>query len=282
MSSEFEKVFEHKAKVEPGDYTGEDGLLYCGKCRTRKEYRYFHSLFNRDWVSPVACDCASAAFEKAEEERRQYERMERAERLRGAGVGDESYRKMTFAADDGGGDREAAGVACRYVQHWQAMKDGNVGLVFSGEPGNGKTFFASCIANALIDQGIPAMITTIPALIAAMAADFEAQKPEILRQIQDVDLLVLDDVGVERKTGYTAEKLFEIVDARYRSGKPLIVTTNLSLGEIQNPSTLEYKRVFDRILELCQPVPVRGRSRRGEIAKCKADYARALLRGDAR
>lgn len=274
------ELYAQKPKADPDDYIGDDGLLYCGRCRTRKQFRHFVPVMNREMTVTVACDCARAAYEAAEAERRQRERLEHVKQLRKQGVGDESYRRMTFVADDGGGDREAAGIACRYVQHWPKMLEGNVGLVFSGEPGNGKTFYASCIANALIDQGIPAMITTVPALIAAMAADFEARKPEILQRIKEVDLLVLDDVGVERKTGYTSEKLFEIIDARYRAGKPLIVTTNVSLHDIQNPATLEYKRVFDRILELCQPVPVRGRSRRGEIAKNKSDYARALLRGE--
>ena len=280
MIESINALYAQKQKAAPDDYIGEDGLLYCGKCQTRKVFRHYVPFLKREVDAPIACECRRKEIEQAEEAERQRARMEHIASLRRAGIGDESYRRMTFAADDGGGDREAAGVACRYVQHWEKMLEGNVGLVFSGEPGNGKTFFAACIANALIDKGVPAIITTVPALITATSADYEAQKPDILRQIKDVDLLVLDDVGVERKTGYTAEKLFEIVDARYRAGKPLIVTTNLKLAEIQGASELEYKRVFDRILELCQPVPVRGRSRRSEIAKGKAELARALLRGE--
>lgn len=277
----FESVFDRRATAEPGDYRGEDGLLYCGKCGTRKEFRHFVEFFKRDVIAPVACDCQRAAYVASVEEQQRREQMERIAGLRKSGVGDESYRRMTFSADDGGGDRNAAQIARNFVKNWDAMRDRNVGLIFSGEPGTGKTFYAAAIANALIDMSIPSMIATVPSLATAMAADFEAKKPEILAQVKSVDLLVLDDVGIERRTSYMAERLFEIVDARYRSGKPLIVTTNLGLTEISDKKSnpLEYHRVFDRILELCQPVVVQGGSRRSGIARSKAEFARDLLIG---
>lgn len=263
------------------DYVGEDGLLYCGKCRTRKQFRCGSGHFAGRILSCV-CDCKKKAYELEQERQRKEWHAMRVKELREAGVVDGSYKWMTFDADDGAGDRNAMNKAILYVEHWDEMRDENIGLMFSGETGNGKTFLASCIVNALIDREIPAMITTVPALITAMSADYEERKPEILRQIETADLLALDDVGVERKTGYAMEKLFEIVDARYRSKKPLIITTNLSFQALRNPSELEYKRVFDRLIEMCQPVPVCGGSRRSDIAKNKSEIARKLLCGDAK
>lgn len=269
-----------KQSVRPkADYVGEDGLLYCGKCRTKKQFRCDAGHF-AGRILNCACECQTKAYEREQEELRKQWHDERVRELREAGIGDESYKRMTFDTDDGAGDRAAMNTAALYVEHWDVMRDENIGLVFSGETGNGKTFLASCIVNALIEREIPAMITTVPALITAMSADYEERKPEILWQIGAVDLLVLDDVGVERKTGYAIEKLFEIVDARYRSGKPLIITTNLSLTALRKPSELEYKRVYDRVLEMCQPVSVRGGSRRDEIAKSKSAIARKFLCGD--
>lgn len=92
-----------------------------------------------------------------------------------------------------------------------------------------------------------------------------------------MQFLVLDDVGIERQTGYMAEKMFEIIDARYRSRRPLIVTTNLTLEEISNPQQMEYKRVFDRIVEMCQPIHVSGEGRRKAIAREKSNKAREIL-----
>ena len=88
---------------------------------------------------------------------------------------------------------------------------------------------------------------------------------------------MLDDLGTERQTSYAAEKMFEIIDARYRSRRPLIVTTNLTLDEISNPQQMEYKRVFDRIVEMCQPVHVSSEGRRMAIARKKSEKTREIL-----
>lgn len=268
-----------ESRADSGDYIGEDGLQYCGKCHTRKQTRIAVPFYVGKRVVCCVCNCQLAEQNAWKEEQASREKMERVAALRKVGVGDENYRRMAFSADDGGGDRAAYEIACRYVQHWEEMRDGNYGLLFSGVPGTGKTFFAACIANALIDKGVPAMIATIPSLVTAISANHEAKKPEILDQIKSVELLVLDDVGTERNTSYMAERMFEIVDARYRAGKPLIVTTNLGIAEIQNKTSipLEYQRIFDRILERCQPVVVKGGSRRVGIAKSKAEFARELL-----
>lgn len=222
------------------------------------------------------CDCEMREERLRAEEAERREAAERAGRLREEGVADDGYRRMVFAADDGA-DPRTGRIARRYVEKWPEIRAKNFGLLFSGEPGNGKTFFAACIANALIDRGYPALISTVPALIAAFASDYGRERARILAQIADADLLVLDDVGTERRTGYTAEKLFELVDARYRARKPLIVTTNLSLEAIRNPADLEYKRAFDRIIEMCTPVVVSAPSRRPGIALRKQAEVRELL-----
>ena len=48
-------------------------------------------------------------------------------------------------------------------------------------------------------------------------------------------LLILDDFGMERGTEYGLEQVYSVIDSRYRSGKPLIATTNLTLEELQHP-----------------------------------------------
>ena len=74
MTNDFEKVFDTAA--EPQDYTGEDGLLYCGSCRTPKE-AYFPAdkaaLFGRD-RHPAECDCqrAKRLEREAAEQRRKH------------------------------------------------------------------------------------------------------------------------------------------------------------------------------------------------------------------
>ena len=69
----------------------------------------------------------------------------------------------------------------------------------------------------------------------------------------------------------------EIIDTRYRSGKPLIVTTNLTPDELKNPTDLRYKRVYDRVLEMCFPIQVEGKSRRQEKAQNKREQFKSLI-----
>ena len=63
-------------------------------------------------------------------------------------------------------------------------------------------------------------------------------------------LLILDDFGMERSTEYGLEQIYNVVDSRYRSRKPLIVTTNLTLEELQHPEDTAHSRIYDRLLEI--------------------------------
>ena len=94
-----------------------------------------------------------------------------------------------------------------------------------------------------------------------MQSTFDGRQ-EYLDSLNRNNLLIIDDLGVERESEYMQEQVYNIIDARYRAGRPLIVTTNISLEEIKNPKNVQRKRIYDRVLELCHPVKVDGTSRR--------------------
>ena len=104
-------------------------------------------------------------------------------------------------------------------------------------------------------------------------------------ELPDFDgaLLVLDDLGAERDTAYAAEQVFNVVDARVQTGLPLIVTTNLSVAEMQQADSMQLKRIYDRVLELC-PVRIKleGESRRTQNAQQRLAVANDLLKPSAR
>lgn len=106
------------------------------------------------------------------------------------------------------------------------------------------------------------------------------EKNAYISDLMRYPLLILDDFGMERQTEYALEQVFNVIDARYRSGKPLIITTNLSLTELNTPKSLEHKRIYDRIKEMCQPVNFGSNGRRTERAQAKMRVAAELLRGD--
>ena len=90
-------------------------------------------------------------------------------------------------------------------------------------------------------------------------------------------LLVIDDFGMERGTEYALEQIYNIIDSRYRSRKPLIVTTNLTLTELKNPQDTAHARIYDRLLELCTPIACTGPSMRKNIGQGKLDFLKTLL-----
>ena len=88
---------------------------------------------------------------------------------------------------------------------------------------------------------------------------------------------IIDDFGMERGTEYALEQTYNIIDSRYRSRKPLIVTTNLTLTELKNPQDTAHARIYDRLLELCTPIACTGPSMRKDIGKAKLDLLKTLL-----
>ena len=262
-------------KPENGDYTGEDGLLYCGKCRKPKE-AYFpegKTLFGLD-RHPAECDCqrAQRIERKAAEQQRRH--LDTIEDLKRRGFSDTTMRDWTFENDNGQNPQTAT--ARRYAQKWEAMKEKNMGLLFWGGVGTGKSYLAGCIANALMEQEIPVYMTNFAAILNDLAASFEGRN-EYISRLCRYPLLVLDDFGMERDTAYGLEQVYSVIDSRYRSRKPLIVTTNLTLQEIQNPTDTAHARIYDRLLEMCAPVRFTGGNFRKGMAQSKLEQLKKLI-----
>ena len=141
-----------------------------------------------------------------------------------------------------------------YVENWHKMQNENLGLLFWGLTGNGKTFAAACIANALIEQLVDVRMCTFGSILNHLPGMTAREKEDYLKSFLTCDLLILDDFGMERRTDYAREQIFGIIDGRYLAKKPTIITTNLSLQELKDPCDITEKRIFDRILEMCIPV----------------------------
>lgn len=119
-----------------------------------------------------------------------------------------------------------------YVNHWPEMREKNVGLLLWGGVGTGKSFMAGCIANALMEQEVAVCMTNFARIMNELNSTF-AGRNEVVDRLCGYPLLVIDDFGMERGTEYALEQIYNIIDSRYRSRKPLIVTTNLTLTELK-------------------------------------------------
>ena len=154
------------------------------------------------------------------------------EELKRRGFTDPTMRDWTFENDNGRNPQ--TGLARRYVEHWEDMRTDNIGCLFWGGVGTGKSYLAGCIANALMEKEIPVRMTNFALILNDLAASFEGRN-EYISRLCRYPLLILDDFGMERGTEYGLEQVFNVIDSRYRSGKPLIVTTNLTLDDLHNP-----------------------------------------------
>jgi DNA replication protein DnaC len=102
-------------------------------------------------------------------------------------------------------------------------------------------------------------------------------KQEFIDSLNDYTLLIIDDLGAERKSEFMQEMVFNIIDSRYRSGLPFIITTNLTSDEIKKPQEVSYQRIYDRILERCFPIEINGVSRRRTTLKDTHADTKAML-----
>lgn len=263
--SDLEKKAAERITTEPDDYIGEDGLLYCGKCHTKKQTRIF--LLGEERTPPCLCKCRQEQRDREEAEHKRILFEDKVKRLRQMGFPEREMQEWTFANADGSNEKLIS-AAQRYVDNFKEFRKNGKGLLLFGTVGTGKTFISACIANALIDRGYPVLMTNFARIANTVSGMWEG-KQEYYDSLNDYQLLVLDDLAAERKTEYMSEIVFNVIDARYRAGLPLIVTTNLTSEELKHPADISYQRTFSRLLEMCIPVEVEGKDKR--LEKLKAD-----------
>lgn len=262
-----------KAEGRAGDYVGEDGLLRCGKCHGKKQFR--GSFLEKEFIVPVACECERAILEAEEKERQRRERIEEIKRRKATCIHDRALMNATFDKDDGSLPQIAS--AKRYVETWDERKRNNDGLLLWGDVGCGKTFYAACIANALIEEGVSVLMTNFAKILNSLSGMHGDDKNAFISSMMSYSLLIIDDLGIERNTEYALEQVYNIVDERYKSNLPLIVTTNLSLNTLKNPPDTAHQRIYDRVLSMCVPVRFTGGSHRKTDADRRIRSCRELF-----
>jgi DNA replication protein DnaC len=152
----------------------------------------------------------------------------------------------------------------RYVQRWNAMLHSGRGLYFWGAVGSGKTHAAAVVVNELIDRHlVEALFLNVPEVMArfrrAIGDPGNTDATTLLDHMKQVELLVLDDLGIEEPSAWATELLYQIVDERWRERRPMIITSALSPGEL----TRRYRQqIASRIAGCCDAVLLGGDDRR--------------------
>lgn len=263
--------------VEPGDFYDDEGYLVCGKCGDRRETIVQFPGDEAPRKVPSMCKCR---WEAREEERKRIELEETIKRVREFSLMDERLQNATF---DNFIVKEKNAKCHRllksYADRFDEMYEKSQGLILYGSVGTGKTFGAACIANQLLSQGTSVVMTSFVKLIDELRG-FDEDADRKIQRMMRVKLLIIDDLGAERDTSFALEKVYNIIDARYRSKKPLILTTNLNMVDMLNEDDVRYSRIYDRIFEMCIPIPFEGISwRKAEAAK-RNDRMREFMEGE--
>lgn len=257
-----------------------DGHAYCKTCHERKDGEV-KSLMDMKFIFKNNCKCDRERFEK----QKQREKEQEIERLKRSCFISMSQWAYTFDNYKGEKDKSYI-IAKNYVKEYEQMKKENIGLLFCGTVGSGKTYLACCIANALIEEYmIRVKIRNFAQIINDLQkSGFDLDKNEYIESLTNVSVLILDDLGIERDTSYAKEQVYNIVNSRYLKQKPTIFTTNLPYEKIQNSDDgVEYERIYSRIIEMCIPVKVMGEDFRKRLQKEKLKQNKErLLKGGER
>ena len=188
---------------------------------------------------------------------------------------DKSLHDYNFSNDKGYNPEMQK--AHEYVSHWEEMKANSLGLLLWGDVGTGKSFFAGCIANALLDKGIPILMTNFSRILNTLTGIYSDDRNQFIDSFNKYSLLIIDDLGIERSSEFALEQVFNVIDSRYRSKKPLIVTTNLTLDVLNHPKVQARASIYDRVLERCVPLKINNQNIRELNAAANMQEARKIL-----
>lgn len=274
---------------ENGDYYDSEGFLVCGKCHTRRQVEVnmpdlkavpFDPKKKVRVKMPVSCRCRAERRYQEEQMLQQDKDMRAMEALKRQSLMDERLRDVSFDSFRKTNDNAYNLKLClRYANHFDEMLAKNQGLLFYGGVGTGKTFAAACIANQLLNQRIPVIMTSFVKLLESMQG-FSEDDSALIARLNRAKLLIIDDLGAERSTDYALEKVYDIVDSRYRAKLPIILTTNLSMTELKESTDIRYTRIYDRIFEMCYPMQFKGQSWRKVEAARRFDAMKNFLEGN--
>lgn len=159
---------------------------------------------------------------------------------------------------------------------------GELGLFLIGPIGSGKTHAAAWATEALLRADVDVYWETLTQLLKRFKRTYadgaDVLEAELLKTAGEIDVLVIDDVGAARQTPWMLELVGQIVDDRYVARKPIIVTSDLTMTDLDAHIG---RRVVDRLEGMCgKPIEFTGRD--GRSFRKLAVYGEGVADEDGR
>jgi DNA replication protein DnaC len=159
----------------------------------------------------------------------------------------------------------------RYLANWEENREAGRGLYFCGDVGTGKTHLAVAVMNELMSKRrVPSLFVTVPELLDNLRGAYNdpgRNLDEWMAAVKNADLLLLDDLGSERVTEWVQERLFVVVNHRYREVLPTIFTSNVGPKDL---AAQLGERTASRVIAMCDWISLEGEDYREMEAREKA------------
>ena len=147
--------------------------------------------------------------------------------------------------------KEVLKAARDYVKGFH-LREEMKGLLIIGVVGSGKSHIAIAILKEIIKKGYVGLYFNVPELLQKIRETYSSQSDEgeagILDMVSETDLLVLDDLGADAASGWVRDRLYLLINRRYETNKPTIITTSFDLEELK---TQLGQRIVSRLCEMC-------------------------------
>lgn len=158
----------------------------------------------------------------------------------------------------------------RFCKNFELIKEKGLGIIMIGNPGTGKTYYTTCILNALISKYL-VYKTSLSSLLDEIKETYKTgveNENFIFERLLEAELIILDDLGNEFLSDWGKEKMFSIFNFIYEKNKSLIINTNLDSKQLSNFFNINGSdKLLDRIRSKCKAYVFDWESRRRDLHK---------------